>query len=333
MSRRLYFLIILALCAWPMPSLAKFLYYNDCALRDDPSQKLPSPLATCVNANAGTWIAQKSKTPPTGQPPIKYHADGRLSLFVTPWLSYTSKSHSSVYISNTTKQTTARETIQDLSLIQIGNNALSRHRISFGRGNPVYRLDHNLRKNIDYAWGLYNFEATFGNFATYTYDNQLDMTIQLTYGINPDRKLSVKQRALGAGRIMYDLAALEGTRIAIGSFGDGTLHRAASFGMLNVNGAGAETCIEMTRAFATNPYDPKEFNQNIRLSYLSQIQDQSRLKFQYDDQFKLIRLVGLGGVYYPSKHAEIELHLGYAKQEDIHKYSHFYGFLHAGIRI
>jgi hypothetical protein len=333
MGRHHHFLVIFIFYSWSIPGMAKFLYHNECVLRDDPKTKEPSIVTTCVNGQAGMWVAQKSKTPPQGQPPSMYRAQGNISLFVTPWLSYTGRAHSSVFISRETKQTTSRETSQDLSLIQIGNNALSRHRVSFGRGSPVYRINHQMRENMGYIWNLGNFDAPLVNFATYTYDNQLDLTVQVTYGINPDQKLSIGRRVLGAGRVMYDLAALEGTRIVIGAFGDGKLRRAASFGMLNANGAGAETALEIVRSFAANPYDPYEFHQNIRLSYLSPREGNSRYTLQYDDEFKFIRLVGLGAVYYVSKNAETEVVLGYAKQEDVQKLSHFYAILRAGVRI
>ena len=333
MGRYHHFIVIFIIYAWSLPGPAKFLYHNECTLRDDPKTSEPSMVTTCVNAQAGMWVAQKSKTSHRGQPPSMYRAQGNISLFVTPWLSYSGAAHSSVFVSRETKQTTSRETLQDRSLIQIGNNALSRHRVSFGRGYPAYRINHQMRENFGYIWNLNNFDAPMVNFATYTYDNQLDLTVQATYGINPDRKISIARRALGAGRIMYDLAALEGTRIVVGGFGDGSLRRAASFGMLNVNGVGAETAFEFVRTFATNPYDPKEFHQNIRLSYLGQLQDNSRYKFQYDDEFQFIRLVGFGAVYYFSNSAETEFVLGYAKQEDIQKLSHFYGVLTAGVRL
>ncbi len=333
MGRYLRFLFSLVLYAWSMPSVGKFLYRDKCLLKDDPSINAPSIITTCVNASAGTLVAQKSKRRNNLQPPVMHRADGEISLFVTPWASYSTKVHSRVFISRETQETLARESIQDLSVFQIGNNALSRHRVMVGRGSPEYRLNHQTRKHYDYIWGLANYDAPKVQFATYTYDNQLDLTFQFSYGINPDRNLSVTQSALGSARIMYDLAALEGTRIVLGGFIDGTLHRAITFGTLNVNGIGAETAFEVTRTFATNPYDPQEFGQNIRLSYLSPLLDLARFKFQYDDQFKFIRLVGLGGVYYPSKHAEMELHFGYAKQEDVQKLSHVYGVFRAGVRI
>jgi hypothetical protein len=329
--RHPHLFLSLLLCAWSLPGFGKFLYRGKCELSEDPNTTRPSTFNVCVHASAGSLAVQKSKTPDDTQPPIMHRADGELSFFATPWLSLNTKVHATVFTSRVTKETTSRESVRDLALLQFGNYALSRHRLTVGKGRAVYRIDHQTREHWDYVWGLQTFEAPITEFVTYTYDNQLDMTMQATYGRNPDRKLSASQRAFGSVRIMYDLAALEGTRIALGGFGDGLLRRSGSIGMINVNGLGDQTALELTRAFALNPYDPAEFQQSIRFSYLSHIQDQTRYKFQYDDQFRKIRLGGVGIVYNSNKHTEIEAQIGYAKHEDFPKLSHFYGALRAGV--
>ena len=218
-------------------------------------------------------------------------------------------------------------------LLQIGNNALSRHRVSGGRGQPVYNIDHNQRRQLDFVWGLESFDTPEVDFVTYTYDNQLDWTIQATYGKLNELKLNERQRTFGAARAMYDIAAVEGTRIVVGGFGDGVLRRSFSAGMLNVNGKGDETALEFSRTFGLFPYDPNEFKQLIRLSYLSHEQNRLRYKFQYDDFFRHIRLGGMGVVYSPLKYTELECHFGYAKHEDIKTISHWFAYIHAGVHL
>jgi hypothetical protein len=243
---------------------------------------------------------------------------------VTPWLSGSVTGHSSLYISRETTNPSLKDARRDGWQIQIGNNALSRHRLSIGNGKPVFRIDHQLRKEIFYAWGLDLFEAPEVDYITYVYDNQLDWTISTTYGQLPDRTLSTKQRMFASGRLMYDVAALEGTRLVIGGYNDGLINRAVSLGMININGRGEQTSIEITRTFSHFPYDPDEFKQNIRIAHLSREQNKTQLRFQYDDFFRFIRIGGLGVIYRPAQMVQFEFETGYAKHEDIPKRSHWY---------
>lgn len=333
MRRCLRIFFAFTILNWPLPGLSKFLYHGNCVLKNDPATASQSPVNICADARAGTWITGKSKAPNLKQPPTLDHAEGELSLFLTPWVSIYGRAHSDVYISRDTRKTVDREQKRDMLFLQFGNNALSRHRIGGGRGKPVYHIDHNQRRQLDFVWGLESFDPPDVDFVNYTYDNQLDWTVQGSYGKLKDLNLNDRQRAFGAARAMYDIAAVEGTRIVVGGFGDGLLRRTLSTGMLNVNGKGDETALEITRAFGLYPYDPNEFRQLIRLSYFSHEQDLVRYKVQYDDYFRHIRLGGLGVVYYPLKYTELELQIGYAKHEDTPSLSHWFAYFHAGVHL
>jgi hypothetical protein len=161
----------------------------------------------------------------------------------------------------------------------------------------------------------------------------LDWTVQSTYGQLIDESLRQDQKMFISGRAMYDIAALEGTRISLGGYNDGLVRRAVDLGILNINGKGDETSLEFTRTFSFNPYKPSEFNQMIRLSYISHLQEKFRYKFQYDDIFSQIRIGGLAALYEPYEYTHIEFMLGYAKREDNKKLSHWFAGLNAGVHL
>jgi hypothetical protein len=276
--------------------------------------------------------AQKSRNEEHSPPPWLFYAEGEASVFFTPYVSLHTKGHSQTLMERDGKEAAKRESKRDVISVQIGNNALSRHRISVGQGHPQVAIDHQQRYAMDYLWSLEKFEAPAVDFAAYTYDNQVDWTVQGTYGRLPDQHLSEKQRLFGAVRIMYDVAALEGTRFVLGGFGDGLLRRSINFGVLNINGRGDETGFEITRQFKLYPYDPDEFRQQIRLSYLSREQDHFRFKFQYEDIFRRARIGSFGGVYDLLKYTEIESQIGYAKREDRAKLSHWFILVRLGVR-
>ena len=287
----------------------------------------------CLSGDAGTWILQKSKAESSIQPPVMHRADGKISVLLTPWLGLHAWGHSAVFVDRQTQKTINKETETDSLNIQLGNNALSRHRLNVGYGRPTFRLNHNQRTNLEFAWGLDKFLAPFSKYGTYTYDNQLESAIQITYGRLVDKDLRSDQQAFGSARLIYDLAALEGTRVNLGGYGDGLVRRAVSLGLLNINGKGDETSLELTRTFSFNPYKPAEFKQLIRLSYISHMQGNMRYKFQYDDVFRHIRLGSLAALYEPIKFTQAEFLVGYAKQEDVAKKSHWFVGLNVGAHL
>lgn len=312
---------------------ADALLLGTCVLKQDPLSTKPSNLNICLNGDASTWILQKSKTESNIQPPVMHRADGKISLLLTPWVGLHAWGHSSVFVDRQTQKTINRETETDALNIQLGNNALSRHRLNVGYGRPTFRLNHNQRPNLEFAWGIDQFLAPFSKYGTYTYDNQLESAIQVTYGRLVDRSLRSDQQAFGSARIIYDLAALEGTRVNLGGYGDGLVRRAISLGLLNINGKGDETSLELTRTFSFNPYKPSEFKQLIRLSYVSHMQNNVRYKFQYDDVFRYIRLGSIAAMYEPIKFTQAEFLVGYAKREDAAKKSHWFVGLNVGAHL
>ena len=321
---------ILALCSSIVQ--ARVLYHGDCELKTDPEKRTQGWVNFCLNADAHIINAQRSKNQDNLIPPTLYLANGDASAFFTPYISFHTRGHAEVYIDRIENKTRYQQSQRDAVVLQIGNNALSRHRFSLGQGRPQTGIDHQQRGNMEYIWGLNKFQAPIVDFASYTYDNQLDLTIQNIYGRLPDSSLSDKQRLFGAGRAMYDIAALEGTRLVFGGYGDGLLRRSINLGILNINGRGDETALEFTRNFARYPYDPKEFKQLIRLSFLSSYQNRSRFKFQYDDIFRQVRIGGIGSVYYLLKNTELETQIGYAKHEDQPRFSHWFAILSVGVR-
>jgi len=334
MKRYSHLLISLLTASYVSPVLGSDNFYlGQCLLKQDPQTTNPGLLNICMNGSAGSWIIQKSIVENGMQPPLLHRAEGNLSLLLTPWVGLHASGHVSVFVDRQTQETSNKESQRDSINLQLGNNALSRHRLNFGRGRPAFRLNYMQRPNLEYAWDLDRFLAPYADYGTYTYDNQLDWTIQATYGRLTDASLRSDQRMFGSARIMYDLAALEGTRLSLGAYNDGLVRRAVSLGLLNINGKGDETSLEVTRTFQFNPYAPAEFKQLIRLSYLSHTQDQVRYKFQYDDFFRFIRIGSLGVLFEPYKYTHAEFMLGYAKREDRRKLSHWFAGLNVGAHL
>jgi hypothetical protein len=332
MVRLCRFYISFVIAAMSTICHAKFLYHGTCTLKSDPIRTSQSLINLCINANANMIGAQRTKNEDNKPPSSLLYASGDLSLFLTPYVSVHTRGHSQQLIAREDQKSYSRESKRDAFSIQIGNNALSRHRISAGQGRPQTTINHDQRPNMEFIWGIQKFEAPIVDFATYTYDNQVDWIVQTTYGRLPADSISEKQRLFGSTRIMYDVAALEGTRFVLGGFGDGLLRRSVNFGVLNINGRGDETAFEIARQFNLFPYDPKEFTQQIKLSYLSREQDRSRFKFQYDDHFRRARIGGIGGISYFLNYIELESQIGYAKREDQPRFSHWFLIMRIGVQ-
>ncbi len=324
--------LILAL-AIPGTAAGGWLHRGSCEIKQDPGVEPLGPLNVCVKGSVGTWFVHKSNTYDQVQPSVMHHAAGDIAIFITPWVSVGASGHSSIYVERDTSRVLGKDTARDELFVQLGNNALSRHRLTAGRGKPLYRLDHQLRREFFYAWNLSNFEPPEVDYVTYVYDNQLDLTLSTTYGQLRDPTVEGEKKVFGSARLMYDFAALEGTRLVVGGYQDGLLRRAVSLGMININGRSEQTSVELTRQFTRQPFNPGDFRQNFRLAYLSSEQDHFQYRFQYDDFFRFIRVGGVGVIYRPLSLFFIEMDVGFAKHEDNPKRSHWYFASSGGLRL
>lgn len=286
-----------------------------CTLAKDPAAVFPL-LSLCLNGKAGTWVQQRSVVEDDIQPPLLLASRGAATLVFTSWLSFRTEGYANIFQNRTTGKTVSREARPDNTLIQIGNSATHRHRVFLGKA----RIPFGLNYNVDSAWGsATRFDSFFGEpikVAGYTYDNQQDLTVTMSAGTAENVDSDAKRRKSATGiRLMYDLAALEGTRLLGSLTTDELEHRRGAVGAVNVNGKGDITAFEVIRTWSNFPFDPTDFNQLIRLSWSGAAYQRIAPHAQYEDQLNLRRIGTLGAVFNAKKQMDLSLTLGFTKDE------------------
>lgn len=286
-----------------------------CTLPKDPVAVFPL-LSLCINGKAGVWAEHRSRVEDEIQPPLLLGSRGSATLVLTSWLTFRSEGYANVYQNRTTGKTERRETRPETLLAQIGNNSTHRHRIFGGKA----RIPFGLNFNVDSSWASPTaFNKFFGEVikvAGYTYDNQKDLTITISGGTADNVDADAKRRKSAVGvRMMYDMAALEGTRILMSLLTDELEHRRGEVGAVNVNGKGDITAFEVVRTWRNFLFDPNDFDQLIRLSWQGAAYQRLAPQAQYEDQLNYRRIGTLGAKFNAKKQVDLALTLGYSKDE------------------
>ena len=302
-----------------------------CTLPKDPAAVFPL-LSVCLNGTAGTWVQQRSVVEDDIQPPLLLASRGSATVVFTSWLSVRTEGYANIFQNRTTGKTVAREVRPDTNLIQLGNASTHRHRVFLGKA----RIPFGLNFNVDSPWvSPTRFDPFFGDpikVAGYTYDNQQDITVTMSVGTAENVDSDAKRRKSATGiRVMYDMAALEGTRI-LGSLSTDELeHRRGEVGAVNVNGKGDITAFEVIRTWSNFPFDPTDFNQLIRLSWSGAAYQRLAPHAQYEDQLNLRRIGTLGAKYNAKRQLDLSLTVGFSKDETGDRKNYWLGV--AGVEV
>lgn len=286
-----------------------------CAMNKDPAAVFPV-MSLCLTGTAGTWMEQRSKVDEDIQPPHLISSRGSATFLFTSWLSVRAEGYALIFQDRATGKTVSREARPETTLVQLGNTSTHRHRLFAGKG----RMPFGLNLNVDKAWSNpLRFDSFFGEaikIVGYTYDNQQDWTVTLSGGTaeNIDSQAKRRQSALGV-RIMYDLAALEGTRLVASFATDELEHRRGEVGAVNVNGKGDITAFEVIRIWSNFPFDPQDFSQLIRLSWSGSTYERIAPHGQYEDQLGVRRIGTLGIKFNAKKNMDLTVTTGYCKDE------------------
>ena len=128
-------------------------------------------------------------------------------------------------------------------------------------------------------------------------------------------------------RISYDIAALEGTRL-IASFSTTELsQRRGGAAIVNRNGKGERTSLEIVRTWTEFPYDPADFNQLIRINWSGRVSLDLEVKAQYEDVWQTHRIGCLTLRQLIVAPLSIDGSVGYKRSEDGVTRSSWFGVL------
>jgi len=284
--------------------------------------------ALCLEGTAGVWREQRSKLDEDRPPATVYTATGKVTGTFSNWLVLQSEGHARLSRSTTHSQKDNRDVATDSAILQLGNSAVYRHRLFGGRSRIPFGLNINANGNWS---GFEKSNWFFGEpirLLGYTYDNQRDLIFTVSVGSRNEESSKARERSSAFGvRVMYDMAALEGTR-AIVSFSTTELsERHASIALINHNGKGEETTVEIVRKWTQLAYDPTDFDQLIRVNWSGLAGENHRIKAQYEDILDDSRTGSVAYSYRLYQHVSPSLVIGYHKSEDRTHQNYWFGAL------
>lgn len=304
-----------AFCLIAYSSSFAGIYTSPCTMENDPATQ-PDLLALCLEGKAGVWVEQRSKTINDTQPATVYGSHGQASGLIGNWLTLQARGHARISQGREKNHFEDKEIASESAIVQIGNSAIHRHRLFGGIGAIPFGL--NIDTTADWT-NLKKDRHFFGSpihIVGYSYDNQKDLTWTISGGSRNEESDDAQSRIAAIGtRLIYDMAALEGTR-AIVSFSTTELsERRGGIALLNRNGKGEQTTVEIVRKWTQFPYDPTDFDQLIRINWSGKIDDVQRGRAQYEDILNQSRVGTLTYYYIFMPHMQTSVSVGYHKDE------------------
>jgi hypothetical protein len=303
------------------------LYLSPCEMNIDPAQD-HSEVAACLEGSIGLWAEQRSRVENDLQPPSVFGAKGQLTILPASWIVLQGSGHHKIWRDRQSSMITQRDSQADSMVVQIGNNALHRHRILGGRMPPPIGLNIDYLENFRDSSLTKNFYGAPLYLGGYTYDNQKDVVWTIVGGAASHKEdASEGRQATVATRISYDLAALEGTRLSAAFLSSEPTQRTGVVSILNRNSKGETTSLEVVRTWSFYPYDPADFHQLIRLNWSGKTSPDVSIKFQYEDVAQYQRIGSLTTIYSIFDPVNIQATIGYSRSESELTKTHWLGIL------
>ena len=291
-----------------------------CELTKDPKTSPPS-WSLCLRGRSGWWTTQNLHlVEGDSQPPWLSDNSGSAHLLLGSWVMVGLSGYARYSQSRTHPVVRVKDARREYAIVQLGNAAIHRHRFMAG----VSPLLFGLHRNLNSSWTNRETDRQFYGspvpMAAYVYDNQKDLTAYVSVGHLADRyssDVNRKQTPIygGSFRVNYDISALEGTRLESSAYSDTDSHRRVSLALLNVNGKGEKTSLEVVRRWTEYPYDPEDFTQLIRFNWEGIAQSFSKFHAQYDD-IPDIERIGIVGINWEAlERASLNVMIGYRRDE------------------
>ena len=213
-------------------------------------------------------------------------------VFVRPWLSMHALGRWRDVRSLSQKLEYSKSHFTDLAVLQIGNPALDRYRLTTGRMRLPFGIDTSQAPQFyqDKENRRFWRSPTDGGYLTFDDLRRLRVDAGLAVSeishLDPKPPLSPKYDADKAISVRgaLDVSALEGTRIVASVYGSELGERRYGLGLINTNQKGDYTAFEFARRqiFASGLLRP--FEQILRIAYTSTWQRNARWVMQFDDE-------------------------------------------------
>ncbi len=327
------------LAAEPEPS--PLIQLGDCNLAYDPLRETGQEslaFKACVRGRGGVEINFVSGTPEENA--WMKHGEIQGSVFITRWLGFQGRG----YVRSLEPLDEAEGPLDEgtrpffdrsrrYGVVQIGNPALDRLRLTAGLANLPFGIDrsdtvefYRMREHRGYwnspqqaTWitidNQVNYQLDLG-VATDVIDNESKEpdTTSTADPVAVDDEERDGRRAFAA-RLMVDFSALDGSRLVASGYGEADGERRFGLGFLTVNRTDDLTQFEFVRALAAPDGGGVPFEQLLRLAYVGAWRNSTRVLVQFDDERFRSRsgTLGFDALFYD--HVVMRLSISHIKSE------------------
>lgn len=257
--------------------------YGNCAANINPdiaswSDYYPS---TCLQGQVTALLGYASREPRWHE---AYFGQGNAGLYFDRWLSLGISGESSLFRTSDSKEKLFKQKL-NYAAVQLGSSGIHRHRLSGGRMFMPFGFNkRNLNPLFESLTSRdhWYFE---NRVVQYTYDNFLDTVFQIGLGNNGD----MNDQSI-AVRYMFDVSALEGTRLIASILAAKSGERKFGVAIYNNNSLGDEIHAEWVRSFHIEREPQPPFRQVLLIGYKSKFTEDGRWRAHIEDELKLHRL-------------------------------------------
>ena len=212
--------------------------------------------------------------------------------FVRSWLSTHVLGRWRDVRSLSRKQEVSKSHFTDFAVLQIGNPAIDRYRVTAGRMRLPFGIDSSQAPQFyqDKENRRFWRSPTDGGYLTFDDLRRLRFDAGLAISeisrLNPKTQQPPRYAADKAFslRAALDVSALEGTRVVASVYGAEMGERRYGLGLINTNQKGDYTAFEFARRQVFSSGQLRPFEQLLRLAYSSAWQRNARWVMQFDDE-------------------------------------------------
>ena len=186
----------------------------------------------------------------------------------------------------------SRSHFTDFAVLQIGNPAIDRYRVTAGRMRLPFGIDTSQAPQFYQDKENRGFWRSPTDGGYLTFDDLRRLRFDAGLAVSKISRLDPKSRqphtdaaekAISV-RAALDVSALEGTRIVASVYGAEMGERRYGLGLINTNQKGDYTAFEFARRQIFSSGRLRPFEQLLRLAYTSAWQRNARWVMQFDDE-------------------------------------------------
>lgn len=217
----------------------------------------------------------------------------------------------------------------EVGTLQFGNPGMHHFWVGIGRMQLPFGIDRSGASQFYRHLESRQFWDSPSRAVSASLDNKLNLRLDLGYASNEfadEHALEKPRRGTRpdvnplplhalSSRLMYDIPALDGSRLIASAYGEDRGRRRFGFGFLTISRKGDETQFEFIHILDEPSHRNERVQRLVRLGYVGAFRDDSRWVVQFDDERLRARMGTLGYDFLLWDHLLLRFSVAHYKSE------------------